>query len=54
MPEQIENRIVVDSECECVEALQLRVSDRRGRRIQRIIDKMEYGKMDEEKWKDLY
>ena len=47
MPEQIENRMVVDSEWESVEALQMRIPDRRGRRAQRIIDEMEYGRMEE-------
>lgn len=48
MPEQIENRMVVDSEFEGVEALQMRISDRSCRRMQRIIDEMEYGKLEEE------
>lgn len=48
MPEQIENRMVVDSEWEGVEALQMRVPDRRSRRMQQIIDEMEYGRMEEE------
>ncbi len=48
MPEQIENRMVVDSEWEGVEELQMRIPDRSCRRMQRIIDEMEYGKMEEE------
>lgn len=48
MPEQIENRMVVDSEFEGVEALQMRIPDRRSRRMQRIIDELEYGRMVEE------
>lgn len=48
MPEQIENRTVIDSEWEGVEALQMRIPDRSCRRMQRIIDEMEYGKMEEE------
>ena len=48
MPEQIENRMVVDSEFEGVEALQMRIPDRSCRRMQRIIDEMEYGRMEEE------
>ena len=48
MPEQIENRMVVDSEWEDVEELQMRISDRSCRRMQRIIDEMEYGRMEEE------
>ena len=48
MPEQIENRMVVDSEWEGVEELQMRISDRSCRRMQRIIDEMEYGRMEEE------
>lgn len=42
MPEQIENRMVVDSEWEGVEALQMRKPDIHCRRIQKIIDEMEY------------
>ena len=48
MPEQIENKIVVDSEWEGVEALQMRIPDSSCIRMQRIIDEMEYGKMEEE------
>ena len=48
MPEQIENRMLIDSEWEGVESLQMRAPDRRSRRMQRIIDEMEYGKMEEE------
>lgn len=49
MPEQIENRMLVDSEWEGVEVLQMRTPDRSCRRMQRIIDEMEYGNMEEEK-----
>ena len=45
---EIENRMVVDSEWEGVEALQMRIPDRRGRRAQRIIDEMEYGRLEDE------
>lgn len=48
MPEQIENRMLIDSEWEGVEALQMRTPDRRSRRMQQIIDEMEYGRMVEE------
>ena len=48
MTEQIENRMVVDSEWEGVEALQMRTPDRRSRMMQRIIDEMEYGKTEED------
>ena len=48
MPDQMENRMVVDSEGEGVEELQMRIPDRSCRRMQRIIDEMEYGKMEEE------
>lgn len=48
MPEQIENRTVVDSEWEGVESLQMRIPNRSCRRMQRIIDEMEYGRMEEE------
>lgn len=45
MPEQIENRMVVDSEWEGLELIQMRKPDRRSRRLQRIIDEMEYEKI---------
>lgn len=49
MPQMdIENRMVIDSEWEGVEALQLRTPDKRSRRLQRIIDEMEYRKLEEE------
>ena len=43
--EQIENRMVVDSEWEGVEALQMRIPDKRSRRLQRMIDEMEYERL---------
>ena len=48
MPEQIENRMLIDSEWEGVEMLQMRTPDRHSRRLQQIIDEMEYGTMEEE------
>lgn len=48
MPEQIENRMLIDSEWEGIEALQMRRPDQASRRLQRIIDEMEYGEMEEE------
>lgn len=48
MPEMIENRMLIDSEWEEVELLQMRVPDRRSRRIKRVLDEMEYGRMVEE------
>lgn len=48
MPYQIENRMVVDSEWEEVEELQMRKPDRRSKRLQRVIDETEYGRMVDE------
>lgn len=48
MPEQIENRMLIDYEWEGVEALQMRVPDRRSRRLQQIFDELEYGRMEKE------
>lgn len=53
MPEMIENRMLIDSEWEGVEHLQMRTPDRSSRRLQRIIDEMEYGKMEEERNESL-
>jgi hypothetical protein len=44
----IENRMVVDSEWEGLELVQMRTPDRRSRRLQRILDEMEYGRLEEE------
>ena len=49
MPEQIENRMLIDSEWEGVETLQMRTPERHSRRLQQIIDEMEYGRLEEEK-----
>lgn len=49
MPEQIENRMLIDSELEGVETLQMRTPDRHSKRLQQIIDEMEYGRLEEEK-----
>lgn len=48
MMEQIENRMLIDSEWEGVEALQMRTPDRHSRRLQNIIDELEYGRMEKE------
>lgn len=48
MPEQIENRMVIDAEWESVEVLQMRVPDVGRKRWQRIFDEMENGKMEVE------
>lgn len=45
--EQIENRMVLDSQWELVELLQMRVPDVRSRRVQRILDEMEYNNIRE-------
>lgn len=47
MPYQIENRMVVDSEWEDVEELQMRIPDRSRKRINRNYKEFEYG-MEEE------
>lgn len=47
VPEQIENRMLIDSEWEGIEHLQMRTSDRHSRRLQQIIDEIEYGKLEE-------
>lgn len=46
--EQIENRMVVDSEWEGLELIQMRTPDRRSRRMQRILDELEYQRLQEE------
>ena len=46
--EQIENRMVVDSEWEGLELIQMRTPDRRSRRMQRILDELEYARLQEE------
>lgn len=43
----IENRMLIDSEWEGVELLQMRLPDRKSKRVQRILDEMECGYFDE-------
>lgn len=43
----IENRMVVDSEWDEVELLQMRIPDKRSKRVQRILDEMEHGNLSE-------
>lgn len=43
---QIENRMVVDSEWEEVEFLQMRKPDKPSQRLKRIMDEIEFGGMD--------
>lgn len=45
---EVDNIMTYDAYWEGVEALQMRISDRSCRRMQRIIDEMEYGRMEEE------
>lgn len=52
MPEQIENRMLIDSEWEGVEALQMRTPDPHSRRLQQIIDEEEYRMMEMEDRRD--
>lgn len=52
MPEQIENRMLIDSEWEVVEHLQMRTPDKPSRRLKRIIDEMEYKAMEREDKRD--
>lgn len=47
MMAQIENRMVVDSEWDGVEELQMRIPDRRSKRVQRYLDEIEYGNLSE-------
>lgn len=49
MPEQIENRMLVEAEWDYVESISRLNAERRSRRrLQQIMDEMEYGKMEEE------
>ncbi len=48
MPEQIENRMVIDSEWEGVEELQMRVSNRHARRWKQTFDEIENEDWEEE------
>lgn len=54
MPEQIDNRMLIDSEWEGVEVLQMRKPDHNSRRLQKIIDEMEYGKLEEDNERKNY
>ena len=54
MPEQIENRTVTDSEWDWLERNYTHFPpNRRERRLQRVIDEMEYGRMEENKYESL-
>ena len=53
MPYQIENRMLVDSEFEHMEHLQMRRPDEGARRLRRILDEVEYGRMEEEDYESL-
>lgn len=46
---QIENRMVVDSEWEEVEFLQMRRPDRPSKRLKKVMDEMEFGVENKEK-----
>ena len=46
--EQIENRMVVDSEWEGVEFLQMRTPDIASKRMKKIIDELEHERMETE------
>lgn len=48
MPEQIENRMLIDSEWEYVELAQMRIPDNGASRLQRILDEIEYNNMNME------
>ena len=50
----IENRMVVDSEWEGVELLQMRIPDKRSKRVQRILDEMEQGNLSEREVREVY
>lgn len=50
----IENRMLIDSEWEGVELLQMRIPDRRSKRVKRILDEMEYGNLSEREVKEDY
>lgn len=45
---EVDNIMTYDEYWEGVEELQMRVPDRHARRLQSIINEMEYGKMEEE------
>lgn len=46
---QIENRMVVDSEWEEIEFLQMRRPDRQSKRLKKVMDGMEFGGKNREK-----
>lgn len=47
MMTQIESRMLIDSEWEGVELLQMRIPDSRSKRVQRYLDEMEQGSVEE-------
>ncbi len=54
MPEQLENKTVKDSEWDWLERNYAPYPpNRRERRLQRVIDEMEYGRMEENKYESL-
>ena len=53
MPYQIENRMLVESEYEGIEFLQNRIPDKHSRRLQRILDELEYGRMENKQYESL-
>ena len=53
MPEMIENRMLIDSVWEDVEFLQMRIPDRHSKRLKRIMDEMEYGRMEDKQYESL-
>lgn len=46
---EVDNIMTYDAYWEGVEMLQMRTPDRHSRRLQQIIDEMEYGRLEEEK-----
>ena len=54
MSMMIENRMLIDSEWEGVELLQMRVPDKRSKRVQRYLDEMEYGDLSEREVREGY
>ena len=54
MPEQIENLMLNDDWWKGVEELQMRFPDNNARRLQQIIDEMEYGRMEKKNERENY
>lgn len=50
----IENRMLIDSEWEEVEELQMRIPDKRSKRWKRVFDEMEQGNLSEREVKEGY